>query len=374
MVILRIACLVVMACSSINSQAFLYPVAKILDSDGIEKIYLVHQISLYQLELWLWDPATTRAHKALPASYTPAGLRLIPDGSGFSFIDNGLIKIKKHDQRTIKNLTFSDSIYHVGMIQWIDKNSGYCSAKKRERFGIYQITMQGDVYALASSIAYDCMYPSKTGSHLFYIERSESEPNCYHYEILQMPYPERVDALAPTHKLPSQSILDFDEQPLIFLDMISPYEGFVIGHQAHVDAEDQHLTFTYYHIQYVSTWLSTALFSFDVPSGLLMSKGNERLHESLLPLVPRPEGEHIFFVDSKGTQNLSLYVFNRATKLTVPLIQSSNQQATFPAFPFKDFYYYGGTLQNTSPGISDGPSFLCDERGLVHITLPSLLV
>jgi len=96
-------------CSSLSSYAieFLYPVAQI-NQDGTNKIYVMYQKSLTHVELWVWDPETKVATKGLLSSHTPVNFRLLPGNKGFSFIDNGRIKIKLFNHRSIQSIDIYD--------------------------------------------------------------------------------------------------------------------------------------------------------------------------------------------------------------------------------------------------------------------------
>src|ERR1700722_17690204 len=142
------------------AQEFLYPVG-VYDKQGESLVYLLYQKTIGHIELWLWNPTTKKIHKALLSSFTPAGLRMLPGGSGFSFIDNGRIKIKQFAKRSPRSLDLYEPIYDIGIIEWINPFQCYFSAKENNRTKIYQANTRGEIVQVVGSATYDCLYPQK---------------------------------------------------------------------------------------------------------------------------------------------------------------------------------------------------------------------
>lgn len=257
------------------AQEFLYPVGAYDTQDG-PLIYLLYQNSVAHIELWLWSPKTKKAHKALLSSFMPAGLRVLPDNSGFSFIDNGRIKIKQFAKRSPKSLDFYEPIYDIGIIEWINPYQCYFSAKENNRSKIYHADMSGEVIQIMASNTYDCLYPQKIQDQLFYIERSYCNEGC-RYAIMQTPYPyipydeannfssmehfeirtqEFITRLNNKDRknnndlhYEKRMVADFGDQALAFLHMRSDTEGFVLEHPNRVDKHDKTIILSLYHIK-----------------------------------------------------------------------------------------------------------------------------
>ena len=87
---------------SLYAEQFIYPVAAI-DNEGKE-ILVVYQKSLDDIELWIWDSATKCAMKGLLSAYVPAGIKMLPSGAGFSFVDEGRLRVKNFYKRFISAL------------------------------------------------------------------------------------------------------------------------------------------------------------------------------------------------------------------------------------------------------------------------------
>ena len=83
------------------AKEFLYPVGY---HPVQNKVFVIYQKNSSHLELWEWDPFTHYSYQILFSRYSPAGFTFLPDYSGFSFIDDGLLKVKqliKGSPRTI---------------------------------------------------------------------------------------------------------------------------------------------------------------------------------------------------------------------------------------------------------------------------------
>lgn len=384
----------------LRAEEFLYPVAS-FEKDGQEQVYLLYQKSIRHIELWVWDPKTTTVNKALLSSYTPAGLRILPDKSGFSFIDNGRIKIKHFAKRSPKSLDLYEPIYEIGIIEWIDSSRCYFSAKENERTAIFQATMNGELKKIVGSSAADCIYPQKIGDQLFYIERRYPS-----YKIMQMPYPEivydasnnfnnvenfdmRVQELLKKQEkrnnqleaveAPKNVMVDFNEQfngqALAFLQMVSETVGYVISHPNAIDKQDKTIPLVYYQLSKESdSWHCVPLFSFEIPLDLLMPERTSRLYESMLPLLPRRFGNEIYFVDcaqARENCNLNIYIYH--------LVDGKIKQLSGAREIGKNFFapiktargiYYGGSME---PDSDAPPCMKINEDGCMCFELPLII-
>lgn len=372
-----------------GAQDFVYPVAA-ADNNNL---YVLHQTTPDNITLLLWDSITHVATPMLHAGYCPASIALLPDGSGFSFIDCGRIRIKKWSKRSPKTIEFSEPIYTISNVQWLDTLSGFCCAKKRDRYGIFHITMRGDCCCIAGSMTYDCMYPQKIGSELFYIERTEHD-GVYRYDVMQQPYPSYAydvtdfnQSVGVEHRMeqflsaiaqnaPSvpatigSCILHFDVRPIVFLSMKSATEGFVLEHDSYIDQGAHTLRFTYHHLKKdhrTGLWSAQRLFDFGVPTCLIVADSDSRLRESLLPLVPRCYDDCIYFVDCVDTDSLSVYTYDTISGAIEQQVAAASGHYLFVPLRAGKRYFYGGTR-------GDGSTAPHYDHKLadIHIALPSL--
>ncbi len=238
---------------------YMYPVA-CATSDGQTSIYCVRQTSADAITLHVWNPITHADEQVLDEHYRPASLTLMPDNQGFSFIDNGRIRICKQQKSPPETLALTMPLYDISLLHWIDQYTLYCSAKKRMRYGIFAVDRDGHVTQLLYSITADYMYPHKIGSDLFYIERSDMEDGS-DYEIVHTKYAHKRLTEC------SQVVADFGKRPLIFLHMATAQEGFVIEYPFKIAQSADRVTFTCHRIQANADgqWGVCPLFTFTLP-------------------------------------------------------------------------------------------------------------
>ncbi len=317
--------LLCLSCASQPTE-FLYPVA----ACPPDFFYLIYQKTPHHIELWEWNSHTHYAEQLLFSRFTPAGFRLLPSREGFSFIDNGMVKVKKFFKRSPRIIEFDAPIYNVELVQWIDDTLCYASGKYHNNFGIFQIDYEGEVTPLCVKESVDCMYPQKVDASLFYIERDD-RLQCRIIKTEYLP-PQGADfqeRLSSHYNQPQQffEVASFTT-PIIFLNMVSAEEGFVVGHPALVHKTDSRITFDYYHLfQKDMIWQVERLFSFSIPSPLLFLGSDGRLYESLLPLLPRHRDTTIIYANAIESAPITLFTYD-LTSHTIEQLPTS--QGLFP--------------------------------------------
>lgn len=364
-----------------QSQEYVYPVAS-FNKDGQDYAYLFYQKSLKHIELWLWNVQTHTAQKALLSAYTPAGVRCLPDNSGFSFVDNDRIRIKEFVKRSARSIDVYEPIYDIGVVEWLDSTYGYFSAKHEGLSALFLINQRdATVSCIAALHNGDCLYPVIVDSELFYIERYNREAhyrcldNGWRYRIINAPFTkknvqstqksfnnqerfdDRIAAIVAQRKeactaqplvadTQKTTILDCGDEALAFLKMESKTRGYVLAHQSSIDKSDTHIQFTYYALyQCGDHWQKQPLFDFKIPLTLLLPDSPARLYESLLPLVPQHYGSGIYFVDSKERESLYLYCYSFSSAV-VETVQSCALPGEHCFVPLKigNELFCGGSL------------------------------
>ncbi|MFC1842990.1 hypothetical protein ACFLYU_05025 [Candidatus Dependentiae bacterium] len=431
-VLFPILFLFIFSCLS-YAHEFLYPVASI-EHNGKIAVYVLYQKSVTHIELWLWDPESKKASKGLLSSYVPAGLKVLPAHDGFSFIDEGRIRIKTFNRRSPKSIDIYEPIYDINEVHWIDDANFYVSAKQDGRFAVFHVHSSGLIKGILQDKVYDFMYPQKVGNTLFYIERKikEGEYKKEHisYKIAQANYPPLEDYLenvicsinqdnkddfekkaktisAYTQKtidMESVYIVDFKASPIAFLTMISEDEGFFLEHPENIDRHDETITFNCYHIKnqnyikkqsntnpnsspknitkkntsnYLSDWSCKEIFSFSIPSYLILDLLNFCLYESILPLLPRYYNKGIYYADCspKRAQNLNLFCYNFDTGVSKQKSFAKPQQLMFSPVFTKNGIFYGGKIENIHNAdhyMGAYPRMWIDDAGSVCIDLPQI--
>lgn len=354
---------------------FIYPVDTI-EREGGQEFCSIYQKGT-SLELWFWNPETKVSTKGLLSSFTPAGLKVLPNKQGFSFIDNDRIRVKMLNKRSPKTLDFYGP-YDLSVLEWVDSSSILFSAKERKHFNLFQGTKRGDLSRLTASTSDHFLYPQKVNNTLFFVrENEEGTPS-----ICSAPYPlikdnqtvtesdfkaflenvygESFSPLLPIESI--QSLKSFEkEKALAFLTMKDTSSGFFIEHPKTVKRSDESVQFEYHTFTKDSDqqWDSKKLFNFTVPLSLIMEKPNTetRLYESILPLLPFHDGkEKIYFsdLDKSGALNVFCYSLSSGDS-TQKTFGENPEEIYFPPRRYKDRLYCGGMAK---------PS---EEEGLPHI-------
>ncbi len=379
------------------SAEYVYPVA----ACSAEQIYVLYQKSTDHVELWVWNSITKKASKALLSTFSPAGLQLLPDGSSFSFVDNDRIRVKLQGRRQPKAVGFCEPVYDISLIHWINNEAFYFSAKEKEQFSIFHGTIYGTCHRIIGIRRGDCMYPQLRGSELFFIERDDNND----YAIVSMPYPmipqeecvpctdpekfeDRVQAILrqaqdDRTEVTRRSYGDVSKKSLVlncgnraiaFLQMISDSFGFFIQHPASINRSDSLISFTCHALEHEDgEWKSSPLFSFELPTSLLIAGSPERLYESLLPLLVRYDGQKtLYFVNNdKNESGLNIYAYQLDDRtITKKSNLGQNKGMFFSPLCSKFGTWYGGTLMKTDELSLDQVCMYFDNEEDVCINLP----
>jgi hypothetical protein len=324
--------LLVLYAPIIYSIEYIYPVTCL--NNGTTILY-IHQHNPNHIELLQWNTLTNQHIPLLWSLFNPANLQLLPNQLGFSFVDNGRLRIKLFQKRSPKTVEFDEPIYNINGLEWLDEHECYCSAQQGEGFCLFALSDNGDVHCLAREPHKDYMYPQKIGDYLFYIERSSFEK--VNYRIIQSYY---------SNNQSSHVIMDFQNKPIIFLQMVSEKEGFVLEHAEDIHNDDKTVKFSYHHLTkdvQGEVWDKEVLFSFSIPAKLVVS-GDERLYESLLPLLPRVEKNEVYFVDC-ASDYLEPYSYNLASHTLKKIKVPRKNGHYFVPILCGSTFYCGGTKE-----------------------------
>jgi hypothetical protein len=328
--------------NAVYATEYIYPVASL--NNGAT-VLCIHQHNPTHIELVEWNSSTNHTEQILCSMFNPAGLQMLPNHAGFSFIDNGRLRIKLFQKRSPKAIDFDEPLFGINGLQWIDEHTCYCSAYYNNNFALFELHDDGTMHSLCWKKGSDYLYPQKIGEQLFYIERCATE-NSTHYRIMQCAYQNNNNVAI---------VADFNSTPIIFLTMISDEHGFVLEHAQNIDSDNPITSFSYHEItKQGDTWNKNTVFSFSIPTNLLV--GETRLYESLLPLLPRIVDGKIYFVDcvkDNDTYNLEPYFYDLSSEalakedLSLKTVQKislpERRGHYFVPMQCGDGFYCGGT-------------------------------
>lgn len=291
-----------------QAEQFVYPVADFAHGN---QLALIYQKSLQDIELWFLNTTTQTTVKGLSSFLTPANFRMLPSGQGFSFIDQGYIKIKEFNKRSPKTLQIYEPISLFSNMNWIDNQTFYFVALQGDCFQIFQGDIQGSIEQLTCKSGYHALYPQKINDTLFYIERSMNNSS----SIVTIPYQPQSLATVENNNTPTTIIPATDNQ-IGFLSMLSGNQGFYVQIDQQASNHNTY-QFAYHHItQEHNTWQDMQLFSFAIPAQY--STGADRLYESLEPFLPKYINNSIYFSSwNQQEQQFELYQYDLANQQVI---------------------------------------------------------
>jgi hypothetical protein len=310
---------------SVHAQQYMYPVAVFSDS----AIGFIHQVSHEKIELYTWDSITKTVEPSLPSRFCPAHIALLPGNMGFSFIDNGIIRIKFFHKRSPKSLEMTEPLYNINAVSWMQEAChdscfsdnahrdayGYFSAQYHDSYALARVDLDARISHIIFSKTADFLYPQKSGTNLFFIARS-TENTSVHYRLCKIKFdsnfdsrdqkitdqePGCTDIKKTIHteigerELSDLVFLDFDTQPICFLTIDQELERQSLSLVAYVSHTDSFATFSYYQITLDKNLDKKKLFDFALPTSFLFTQGPNQLYEHIVPLLPKKIGETIYF-------------------------------------------------------------------------------
>jgi hypothetical protein len=372
----------------VQCAEYLYPIA-LLELGDQQLLYVLHQRSFDNPELWLWNPVTKIARKATLSVYNPAGLQIIGGNKGFSFVDNGRIRFKMFNTSTFDTIVPDKPLYNISVHHWLNDSICYLSALYRENYGIFLATQQGHIEPLVLQPNFDYKDPAICNNSLFYIEQSIADVDTpsASYRILKKkisrstPHETSMTIDHATQEL----VNDCGARPAAFLRMISEQEGFFIEHPALIYTHHSMIPCAYQHlVGGRQGWEKRTLFDFHIPAHLAFPEHDGCLSESLLPLMPKYHEGAILFCDSRGFEDdslsvirrkavsLDVYVYLMHRNITLKLSHARPGEFFFAPIVVGRTIYYGGTVQEEGEAEEPDISFLRNRNLEWHFDLPSV--
>ena len=319
---------------SIYAHQFIYPVA-VYDNT----VLIAYQKTLTSFQLWSCNYDTGITEEVLGGPFMPLGVQMLPDKSGFSFIDAGRIRIKYFKDRVPKSVDlYNKPLSNINLLHWVDSRRCFFSAKYKSRYQIFQMTIDGYATLLVGQKHADCLYLQKVDNFLFYIERTK-EKGIQYYRIMQTRYNQS--------SAPKKLILDFNQNAIMFLHMMSYSLGYVLEYPTDFPDQNKVINLTCHRLERGGgEWTRRRLFSFTIPLELI--EGDRQLAESILPLLPKYHKDHIDFVHYHETAlNIFRLHFDDENSSLEQLTFGKNDQHFFAPHELKSVLVYGRSIKNT---------------------------
>lgn len=296
-------------------EEFIYPVAQI----DQQNIFIVHQKSVDELGLFLWNIESKVATKELSSMFLPSHIRMLPSKTGFSFIDRGRIRIKMFQKRAPKTIDILEPIDSIVALTWIADNQFYMVGKYRKHYKTFLCELSDfsyKIFHVTNVDSMDYIYPDKVEDSLFCISKNANQD---YFLTEQLWHPTEYSKYrADQH----QEIIIQSHKPLCFLHMKNQQEGYYL--RCNPSLQDL-LSFTCCNIvKKEGLWIETELFTFKLPSKYLMGDSDLRVYESIYPFLPNYNHENnIYFVDYDLEQQTSIiYTYDILTKSIFPIQHS----------------------------------------------------
>jgi len=333
----------------IQTYQYVYPVASIDDSS----LLLMHQKSLYEVDLLQWDIETKDARKVLWSIYMPSSVSLLPEKNGFSFIDQGRIRIKYFNKRSPQTVNIYETVTTFDSVVWIDNETFYFTAEDPHFHNVFCCELNKNIASISRltfEVETDFLYPQKVDGELFCIKRDQEGE----FSVVKLPWKER--AFENYKETKGESLVESDKH-CCFLHMESAQKGYFISYSPCKNRENNTYTFWCNELQqdYNGNWSYKEIFSFNIQEEYITGRSGFRMYESVKPLLPRYEKCGIFFshFDSYKKQFI-LKKYNRTTEQVefVPALHKKSTPLFAPVF-CKGEMYCGMMLKGARSFLDD---------------------
>jgi len=319
---LFICCLYV-ACTFTHNPEYVYPVCCIQN-----KVLVVEQCE-GQPELYAFDVQEMTYEKILSSHYVPSLIMPLPDNSGFSFLDDGRVRIKYFCKRGVRTIDIFEPIYAIGGLQWIDAHACIFHAREGSHYGIYKMNIDGEIEKVLHDDCYDFLYPQMDNAVLFYITHDHGmyavwkcNAQCAHDRTL---------------------LIKNEKKSMMFLQVINDHELFYIEAPDN-PREHNFISFSFCHAwqEKDGAWQNEKLFKFVVPNELLFDD-EVRLYESILPLTPVYfEGNIYYSSAEKPHETMVAYRYDMIRRESHAFLKVKELEDCFGIICVPDKVFIGG--------------------------------
>lgn len=303
----------------IFAEEFIYPVALIDEKN----ILIVHQQSLDEIGLFLWNIETKVAKKELSSMFLPSFIKVLPSKQGFSFIDRGRIRIKMFHKRTPKTVEIVEPIGSIVSMHWINDNQFYCVAQHLQKYKVFLYDVSKNeqkLYFLTDLDEVDYIYPFKIEDTLFCIFKNNDQI----YSVSSQDW--RPTSYELTRDLSIKETIFTSPEPLCFLHMKSKQEGYFLKCNLFDTPQDADcLSFSCYRCikKEQEPWCVCRLFTFKLPKNNITGISAQRAYESIYPFLPNYDHEkHIYFINyDEELKQCMAFFHNKDLDVVMPTVQ-----------------------------------------------------
>ncbi len=345
---------IVLACEQI-----IYPIA----SDG-QKIYLIYQKKPNQKEIWAFDLQQNESFKSLFATCTPSAIKLLPDLVGFSFIQDGQLRVKYFHKRSPKRVAFNLSLKDFHSVEWLDVQQCYFSARRLHKnlIMIGEIN-QAEIHVIMEDCFGDALFPQKIDENLYYVRKVNDRHSIIKTKFLN-PFVNE-----------DEQVLDFlpDDDDLLLFDagfnkilgfkMIDQNCGYLVIMPENLS--DEFIKFSYHKICYNSNrafadpvlaknWHEKHLFDFVLNKNILANNSNHLdqiveifwpEHCQVLDHDKNIATENIFFTSTSNNGTMNIFKYNLVSSQISQLTNARMDEHALRPILVGNKIYYGQCLK-----------------------------
>lgn len=341
-------------------EQIIYPIA----ADG-QKIYAIYHKKNNQREIWAFDLQINQAFKSLFSNYAPSAFKLLPNLSGFSFFQDGHLRVKYFHKRSPKTVAFNLPLKDFNSVEWLNVGQCYFSARRLHKnlIMIGEIN-QAEVHLIMEDCFGDALFPQKIEDNLYYVRRVNDRHSVIKTKFLN---PFESDSTTP--------VLDFlpDDDDLLLFDAGScKISGFKMADQncgyfvvLNSEPSDEFIKFSYHKICYnqnraipdpvlAKNWHKKHLFDFVLKKNILIDKSSqlEQIVEIFWPehcLVLHNETnittENIFFTSTASNGTMNIFKYDHLTSQVIQITDAAMDEHALRPILVGNKIYYGQCLK-----------------------------
>lgn len=323
-----------------KGEEFIYPVAQIDD----EHLFVIHQKGVHDLELFAWNLKTNRATKELSSIFLPSHIKMLPNKTGFSFLNKGRIQIKLFEKRAPRAIDIIEPIDSITSMCWLNDTQFYIVGRNLHHHKVFLCDLSEHSYQmsyLTNADSLDYMYPCKMDNVLFCVIKDEQQ----RYGITKQAWSPTPYAKARTHN--HQEFLYESIHPICFLHMASAKEGYFLECNTAEAEKERKLKFTCCRCaQTAGSWEKEELFSFKIPLQYIIGETEHRVYESIDPFLPNYDDASCIFYVNFDEERDSLVIYRYDTENKSSSRVSAHEdiyglQGFLAPFSLRNFLCYG---------------------------------
>lgn len=297
---------------SLFAFGYIYPIEALRNDPA--HIFLMQKTDADQILLWRWNANTKEAALELNSFFAPMLVRMLPKGDGFSFVQDGLPRIKLFSRRSPRTIELSESFSSIDSIEWIDEKTFYFCAMRDQKdsfHGIYESDISGQIRCLIADEKDNFFSPFKVDDNLFFIHQEGGSQNQYTIRVIGY-----SGANAKLDLQNSNVVANVESQAAGFLSMSTKKSGFFVTHAMHFELSNEIISCGCCFVSQNESgqWHYEKIFDFHIPIFMLMQAKGQTFNQLISPFIPRFVGNNSICCIDHNKSSSSIILFDMKTK------------------------------------------------------------